>query len=135
MSIITTIESTKRANAIHKAAQAVAVAKRGMFALVERRHSYTSLLHGAYAGYIGYTPAIVSSVDRAGIVKEVRIVAIGYDRLKRRDWQYVHVDSQGLIVDPESVVAKLVDESGRAIEFKERAAAIVAIKQATGIAP
>jgi hypothetical protein len=45
-----------------------------MFALVERRHSYTSLLHGAYAGYIGYTPAIVASVARDGVVKEVRLI-------------------------------------------------------------
>ena len=134
MSIASTITALERANAVHKAATH-AVAKRGMFALVERQHRYTSLLHGAYAGYIGYTPAIVTSVDRAGIVKQVRIVAIGHDRLTRRDWQYVHVDSRGLIANPESVVARLVDEHGRAIEYKEQAAAIVAIKAAAGIAP
>ena len=44
------------------------MAKRGMFAMVECRHSYSSLLHGAYAGYVGFTPCIVTSVDRAGIV-------------------------------------------------------------------
>jgi hypothetical protein len=136
MSIASTVTALERANATYKAAQpANAIAKRGMFALVERRHCYTSLLHGAYAGYIGYTPAIVTSVDRAGIVKQVRIAAIGHDRLTRRDWQYVHVDSRGLIANPESVVARLVDEHGRAIEYKEQAAAIVAIKAAAGIAP
>src|ERR1700730_11465414 len=134
MSIASTVTALERATATYKAAQpATAVAKRGMFALVERRHSYTSLLHGAYAGYIGYTPATVTSVDRAGIVKEVRIAGQSWP-LKRRDWQYVHVDSRGLIANPESVVARLVDEQGRAVEYKEQAAAIVAIKAAAGIA-
>jgi hypothetical protein len=105
-----------------------------MFALVERRHSYTSLLHGAYAGYIGYTPAIVSSVDRAGTVKEVRVASVGYDRLKRRDWDQVTVDSAGRIADPEAVAAALVDDSGRAIEYRDKAAALAAIKAAAGIA-
>jgi hypothetical protein len=31
----------------------------------------SSLLPGTYAGYVGFTPCIVTSVDRAGIVKEV----------------------------------------------------------------
>jgi hypothetical protein len=43
-----------------------------MFALVEREHRY-SYLCGAYAGHVSYTPAIVSSVPRDGIVKEVRL--------------------------------------------------------------
>src|SRR5437588_9856290 len=134
MSIIGQVETLKRANATHKAAPAVAVAKRGMFALVERRHSHTSLLHGAYAGYIGYTPAIVTSVDRAGIVKEVRIVAIGYDRLTRRDWQEITVDSRQQIRDPESVGASLIDEHGRAVRDKDKAEAIGASKNAAGLA-
>jgi len=133
MSIIGQVETLKRAKAV-QAAPAAAVAKRGMFALVERRHSYTSLLHGAYAGYIGYTPCIVTSVDRSGIVKEVRIVAIGYDRLTRRDWQQITIDSRQQIRDPESVVARLVDEHGRAVEYKDKAEAIVAIKAAAGVA-
>jgi hypothetical protein len=136
MSIASTVATLERANATHKAAQAAAtpVARRGMFALVERRHSYTSLLHGAYAGYIGYTPCIVTSVDRSGIVKEVRIVAIGYDRLTRRDWQEITVDSRQQIRDPESVVASLIDEHGRAVEYKDKAEAVVAIKNAAGLA-
>jgi hypothetical protein len=128
-----TIDSLKRASAACHAATDFTPAKRGMFALVERRHSYTSLLHGAYAGYIGYTPAIVSSVDRAGIVKEVRVVSVGYDRLKRRDWQFCHVDSAGKIADPEAVVAALVDTQGRAIEYHDRNEAIAAIKAAAGL--
>src|SRR6516162_5171789 len=75
MSIASTVTALERANAAYKAAQAAAtpVAKRGMFAMVERRHRYSSLLCGAYAGYVGYTPCLVSSVTRDGIVKEVRL--------------------------------------------------------------
>jgi hypothetical protein len=130
---VKTINSLKRASAACHAASDFAPAKRGMFALVERRHSYTSLLHGAYAGYIGFTPAIVSSVDRAGIVKEVRIASIGHDRLRRRDWDTCTVDSAGKITDPESVVRQLADSDGRAIEYKDRSEAVIAIKAAAGI--
>jgi hypothetical protein len=69
MSIASTVAALERANAAYKAAQAATmpVAKRGMFAVVERRHRYSSLLCGAYAGYVGYTPCLVSSVTRDGI--------------------------------------------------------------------
>jgi hypothetical protein len=135
MSIVSTAVRLERASAAHKAAQPapVAVAKRGMFALVERRHSYTSLLRGAYAGYVGHTPCIVSSVDRAGIVKEARLAGQSWT-LKRRDWDEITVDSAGRITNPQAVVAALVDERGFAIEYRDKAQAIVAIKQAAGIA-
>ena len=132
MSITSQISSTKRALATVKAAE-TPVAKRGMFALIERRHRYTSLLHGAYAGYIGYTPAIVSSVTKDGIVKAVRVASVGYPIIKRSEWQYVAVDVAGAIVDPAAVVAKLVDGDGRAIEYHDRNAAVAAIKAAAGV--
>jgi hypothetical protein len=136
MSIASTAVRLARANAAHKAAQAahVAVAKRGMLGLIARRHSYTSLLHGAYAGYIGYTPCIVTSVDRAGFVKEARLAGQSWT-LKRRDWDEITVDSAGRIADPQAVVAALVDDRGFAIEYRDKAEAIVAIKQAAGIEP
>jgi hypothetical protein len=68
LTIETTITSLKRAQAVCDEVNRVPVAKRGMFAMVECRHSYSSLLHGAFAGYVGFTPCIVTSVDRAGIV-------------------------------------------------------------------
>src|SRR5215472_1827576 len=118
MSIAATVASLERANAAHKAAQAAAtpVARRGMFALVEREHRY-SYLCGAYAGHVSYTPAIVSSVTRDGIAKEVRLV--GQSRpLKRRDWRQINVDSSGRIADPEAVARQLVDDRGFAIEYR-----------------
>src|SRR6266478_7852872 len=108
MSIETTIAGLKRAKAVCGEANRVPAAKRGMFALVERRHSYSSLLHGAYAGYVGFTPCIVTSIDRAGIVKEVKLAGQSCS-LKRRDWQQITVDIAGKVADPVSVVAKLVD--------------------------
>src|SRR5437667_1036174 len=114
MSIETTIIGLKRAKAVCDDANRVSVAKRGMFAMVERRHSYSSLLHGAYAGYVGFTPCIVTSVDRAGIVKEVKLAGQSWS-LKRRDWQQINIDSAGKVADPVSVVAKLVDDHGHAI--------------------
>jgi hypothetical protein len=132
MSIETTITSLKRAKAVCDEANRVPVAKRGMFAMVERRHSYSSLLHGAYAGYVGFTPCLVSSVDRAGIVKEVRLVGQTWP-LKRRDWDQIMVDSASRITDPESVVRQLVDENGHAIEYRDRNEAIRAFKAAAGI--
>src|SRR5260370_30041472 len=131
MSIESTITALERANATYKAAQAAAapVAEGGNFALVERRHSYSSLLHGAYAGFVGYTPAIVSSVTRAGIVKEVRLTGQSWP-LKRRDWQFVHVDTLGRIADAERVVAALVDDCRHAIEYRDKAQAAAA-----GLAP
>jgi hypothetical protein len=135
MSIASTVAALERANAVYKAAQAAttAVAKRGTFALVERRHRYSSMLCGAYAGYVGYTPCIVSSVTRDGIVKEVRLVGQAWP-LKRRDWDQITVDSAGKIADPEGVVRQLVDENGQAIEYREHREAIAAIKAAAGIA-
>src|SRR5271163_4529691 len=108
MSIAATAAALERANAAFKAAQTVENVKatRGMFALVERRHRYSSLLRGAYAGYVGYTPCLVSSVTRDGIVKEVRLVGQSWP-LKRRDWDQITVDSAGKIADPESVAAQL----------------------------
>ena len=96
MSIASTVAALERANAAYKAAQAAAtpVAKRGMFAMVERRNRYSSLLSGAYAGYVGYTPCLVSSVTRDGIVKEVRLAGQSWT-LKRRDWERVMVDTPG----------------------------------------
>jgi hypothetical protein len=57
MSIASTVTVLERANAAYKAAQAstTRVAKRGMFALVEREHRY-SYLCGAHAGHVSYTP-------------------------------------------------------------------------------
>jgi|SRR6266446_5221528 len=47
MTIETTITGLKRAKAVCDEANRVPMAKREMFAMVERRHSYSSLLHGA----------------------------------------------------------------------------------------
>jgi len=69
MSLQSVTASARRASAAIKAAPQHAVAKRGMFAMIEKTHRYTSLLHGAYAGYIGYRPCIVTKVTRDGIVK------------------------------------------------------------------
>ena len=133
MSIASTVTSLERANAAYRAAQAVAtpVARRGMFALVEREHRY-SYLCGAHAGHVSYTPAIVSSVTRDGIAREVRLVGRPAP-LKQRDWRQITVDSRGNIADPEGVPARLVDENGHAIEYRDHAEAIAAIKTAAGI--
>ncbi len=141
MSIEQTIAGLKRANATvqaHKLAEAakIAPAKRGNFCLIEREHRYTSLLHGAYAGYRGWTPAIASSVTRDGIVKEVRL-ADGRT-LKRRDWAYCHVDSKGLIADPAAVCEALREPADKAparwsIEYRDRGEANAAIKAAAGL--
>ena len=123
MSIASTVTALERANAAYKAVQAAAtpVAKRGMLAMVERRHRYSSLLCGAYAGYVGYTPCLVSSVSRDGIVKEVRLAGQSWT-LKRRDWQRVMVDTTGKIREPATVVAQLVDARSTAIEYRDQVA-------------
>lgn len=108
-------------------------AARGMFALIERRHSYTTQ-HGADEEYLGYTPAIVSRVTREGIVKAARILGQSLP-LKHSDWQYIGLDFTRRIADPERVVALLADENGNAIEFKDRIEALTAIQKAAGIAP
>ena len=131
MSIETTITSLKRAKAICNEANRVPVAKRGMFAMVERPHSYSSLLHGAYAGYVGFTPCIVTSVDRAGIVKEVKLTGQSWT-LKRRDWDQIMVDSAAKIANPEGVCAMLVDDRGFAVEYRAKNEAIRAFKAAAG---
>jgi hypothetical protein len=135
MSIASTVAALERANAAYKAAQAAATpkAKRGMFALVERRCRASWLL-GAYAVHVTFTPAIVTSVDRDGLAKEVRIA--GRDLpLKKRDWWEITIDSAGRIADPEAVARRLVDERGFAIEYHDHAEAIAAIKAAAGVAP
>src|SRR5712692_6591229 len=132
MSIETTITGLKRVKAVCDEGNRVPTAKRGMFAMVERRHSYSSLLHGAYAGYVGFTPCIVTSIDRAGIVKEVKLAGQS-SPLKRRDWQQINVDSAGKVTNPVSVVAKLVDDHGHAIEYRDHVEAIRAINAAAGL--
>src|SRR5207248_8542330 len=98
MSIQAHAETLKRANATVKAEQSVG-AKRGMFALAETRHGYTTLLAGGISEHVTFTPGIVSSVDRAGMAKEVRCAR--HQTLKRRDWDFCHVDSRGLVANPE----------------------------------
>ena len=129
MSIETTIAGLKRAKTVCDETNRVPVAKRGMFALVERRHSYSSLLHGAYAGYVGFTPCIVTSIDRAGIVKAVKLAGQS-GPLKPRDWQQITVDSAGKVANPTGVCAALVDERGFAVEYRDQGEAIRAIKAA-----
>ena len=103
----------------------------GMFALVEREHRY-SYLCGAHAGHVSYTPAIVTSVTRAGIAREVRLVGRS-SPLKQRDWRRITVDGAGNITDPEGVSGRLVDENGHAHDYRDHAEAIAAIKTAAGI--
>jgi hypothetical protein len=134
MSIASTVTALERANAAYKAAQAATtpVAKRDMFAMVERRHRYSSLLCGAYAGFTGYTPCMVSSVTRDGIVKEVRVAGESWS-LKRRDWQRIMVDTAGKITEPATVIGQLVDDRGMAIEYRDQSEAIRAVKSAASI--
>jgi len=113
------------------------VAKRGMLALVQQRRSY-SMLHGPTHGEFGYTPAKVASVTRDGTVKAVTL-ADGR-RVERRDWQFIEVDCRGLVANVDDVLARLVEtEAGRPIswpiEYRDKAAALAAIKHAAGIAP
>ena len=89
--------------------------------MVEHEHRYGSLLCGAYAGYVGYTPCLVSSVTCDGIVKEVRLAGQSWT-LKRRDWQRVMVDTTGKIREPATVVAQLVDARSTAIEYRDQVA-------------
>jgi hypothetical protein len=50
--------------------------------------------------------------------------------LKQRDWRRITVDNAGNIADPEGVARRLVDENGHAIEHRDHAAALAAIKTA-----
>ena len=131
MSIETTIAGLKRAKAVCDEANRVPVAKRGMFAMVEREHRY-NLGAGAYAGYVNFTPCIVTSLDRAGIVKEVHLAGQSWT-LKRRDWQQISVDSAGKVSNPAGVCATLVDERGFAVEYRDHGEAIRAIIAAAGL--
>ena len=99
--------------------------------MIEREHRY-SYLCGAYAEHVSYTPCLVSSVTRDGIVKEVRLAGQHWP-LKRRDWRTVTVDSGGRITDPEGVACQLVDENGHAVEYRDQGEAVRAIKAAAGI--
>jgi hypothetical protein len=126
-----TIDGLKRAQAVVKASQPKA--KRGMFALIEQRHSYVSLKDGHHA-YTRFVPGIVTSVDREGTIKRVHVFGRGADlRLDRRDWLFVHVDSRGAITDPASVVAKLTNEWGAANEYDTFEAAQASIKTAADL--
>ncbi len=71
-------------------------------------------------------------MTRDGVVKDVRLVGQPWP-LKRRDWQFVHVDTLGRIADPERVVAALVDDRGHAIEYRDHGEALAAIKRAAGL--
>jgi hypothetical protein len=73
----------------------------------------------------------VSSVARA-IAREARLAGRS-SPLKQRDWRYIKVDSAGNIADPEGVARRLVDENGHAIEYRDHAEALAAIKMAAGI--
>jgi hypothetical protein len=131
MSIQQTIDGLKRAQAVVKASQPKA--KRGMFALIEQRHSYVSLKDGHHT-YTRFVPGIVTSVDREGTVKRVHVFGRGADlRLDRRDWLYCHVDSRGAISNPASVAAKLTNEWGVANEYDTFEAAQAAIKTTAGL--
>jgi len=74
-----TISTLWRTNA---AVSAAGQAKRGMFALVERRHS-SNYMHGKTVVSLSYTPAVVTSVSRDGMAqgygspRRRRIVRIG----------------------------------------------------------
>ena len=107
-------------------------AKRGMLALIQQRRSYT-MLHGPTHREFAYTPAKVASVARDGTVKAV-VLADGR-RVERRDWIRADVDCRGLVANVDDVLARLVEtEAGRNIgwpvEYRDKAAALVAIKQA-----
>lgn len=106
-------------------------AKRGMFCLLQQRHSYLSLKDGLHE-YDRFVPGIVSSVKRDGTAQRVRIAGSSTDlRLDRRDWSYCYVDTRGEITDPAGMVAKLATKFGIATEFNTLAAAQAAIKQST----
>jgi hypothetical protein len=132
MSIQQTIDSLKRAQAVVKASQPKA--KRGMFALIEQRHTYVSLTDGHHA-YTRFVPGIVTSISRDGVAQRVRVAGHGNElRLDHQDWLYCHVDCRGLISDPTAVVARLSTEHGVANEYDSLEAAQAAIKTAAAAA-
>ena len=65
------------------------------------------------------------------MAKEVRCA--GDQTLRRRDWDFCHVDSRGLVANPESVIAALVDEFGGPKGFDAMGDAQAAIKAAAGL--
>jgi hypothetical protein len=129
MGLASVAENARHASSAIKAREGTA--RRGMFALIERRRSYMSLRDGHHA-WNTYTPAIVSSVTRDGLAKEVRVAGQQW-ALKASDWSTIMIDSAGRIADPQAVAAALVDDNGQAIEYRLRAEALVAIKNAAGI--
>jgi hypothetical protein len=135
MSIATTIAGLERANAVYKAAQPTA--RRGMLAVIERRH-WSTYMHGKTVISLSYTPAIVSSVSRDGTAQEVRVAApaaYGPYRVNRRDWESILVDTRGQCGNPDAVCAALVDDRGFAIEYETRDRAIEAIRAAIKASP
>jgi hypothetical protein len=60
MSIATTIGGLEQANAVHKAANGVPVAKRGMFAMIEREHAGNDARRKADVSGVG-------AVQQAGV--------------------------------------------------------------------
>jgi hypothetical protein len=129
MSILKTEAGMRRAAETVKTANA---AKRGMFALLERRHSYVSLRDG-YHAYRTYVPGIVTSVSRDGMAKRMRVKGHG------ADFQIVPsdtllLDTRGQIANPETVCAALTSDFGIATEFDTLEAARVAIKATVGLA-
>jgi hypothetical protein len=136
MSILATKTSLRAAQGIYKEIakrdKPAHVAKRGMFALVERRHSYMSLRDRHHA-WSTFTPAIVTSVSRKGVAKEVRYHVGGqWWTLKARNWLSITIDSRQQIADPDAVACALINECGHAIEYRDQSEAVAAIKAAAG---
>lgn len=129
MGLVSVTESARRAVAASKASEGVA--RRGMFCLIERRRSYMSLSAGSKAWHT-YTPGIVSSVSLDGLAREVRVAGQHW-ALKASDWSTIMIDSAGRIANPVRVAGQLVDDTGRAIEYRDRAEALVAIKAAAEV--
>jgi hypothetical protein len=70
MSLQSVASAAKRASATVKAAQS-AVAKRGTLCVVERRHSSVRLHPPGRQEWFEYLPAVVRSVSRDGMIREV----------------------------------------------------------------
>ncbi len=133
MTLQSVTTAAKRAGAVSAAAQH-AIARRGMFALIQRRRSYT-MMHGPTHAEFSYTPARVASVTRDGTVKAVEL-ADGR-RVERRDWHQIDVDSRGQVANVDAVLAQLVETEaglGWPVEYHDKAEAVAAIKQAAGLA-
>lgn len=107
-------------------------AKRGQFALVERRHTYLSLKDG-HREYFDFLPGLVTSVTRDGEAKEVQVRGLAPLRRDRRDWHYLYIDGKGTICDPRALCATLVNEFGAALAYGTREEAVAAIREAAGV--